>query len=308
MIKELALSVGFDVCGIAKADFLREDAEYMQSWLAEGKHGEMGYLARNFEKRVDPRVLVPGCKSVVVVLLNYYPSKLQEIDAPRIAKYAYSQIDYHTVLKTKLGLLEQKVIEKYGEGAVNSAHQHSFVDSAPILERRWAERAGLGWIGKHTQLINPDFGSYVFIGILLLNVELPYDEPIRAKCGSCTKCFDNCPTKALDGQGNIDARRCISYLTIENKNGIPAEFQDKLSGCTLGCDICADVCPWNKKSAKAHTHDELSPIKEILTWDRERWNQFSPQDFKMLFRKSAISRAGYEKLKANLLSYEKVNE
>jgi len=304
MIKELALSVGFDACGIAKADFLKEDAAFMSTWLEHGMHGDMSYLARNFEKRVDPRVLVPGCKSVVVLLLNYHPQTFQEPSAPQIAKYAYSQLDYHLVIKNKLNLLKKKIVELYGDSAVNPDFQHGFVDTAPVLERRWAERAGLGWIGKHTQLINPTYGSSVFIGVLLLNLVLPYDEPIKPKCGSCTKCIDSCPTKALDGIGGIDARRCISYLTIENKDEIPPEFHGQFEGCVLGCDICADVCPWTKKLAKAHTHDELLPINEVLRWSQQRWNEFSPEDFKVFFGESASNRAGFKKIKANISFYK----
>jgi len=298
-IKQAALSVGFDACGIAKAEALESDAEFMKQWLDEGKHGDMHWLARNFEKRTDPRVMVPGCKSVVVVLLNYFPETLQQPDAPRIAKYAYSQLDYHTVIKIKLNELEKQICDVYGNEVVALPYQHAFVDSAPVLERRWAERAGLGWIGKHTQLIHPGLGSYCFIGVLMLNVELDYDVPIRPRCGSCTRCMDACPTGAINN-GTIDARRCISYLTIENKETIPEEFQSKLSGCALGCDICADVCPWNKKWATPTTHAELSPVTEMLQWDKETWKALSKDKFDTLFRKSAIKRAGFSKLTDNI--------
>jgi epoxyqueuosine reductase len=259
----------------------------------------MHWLARNFDKRTDPRVMVPGCKSVVVVLLNYFPEILQQPDAPRIAKYAYSQVDYHTVIKTKLNELEKQICEVYGNEVVAAPYQHAFVDSAPVLERRWAERAGLGWIGKHTQLIHPGLGSYCFIGVLMLNVELEYDAPIRSRCGNCTRCMDACPTGAINN-GTIDARRCISYLTIENKETIPEEFHSKLSGCALGCDICADVCPWNKKWATPTTHSELSPVTEMLQWDKETWKALSKEKFDSLFRKSAIKRAGFSKLTDNI--------
>ena len=298
-IKQAALSVGFDACGIAKAEALESDAEFMKQWLDEGKHGDMHWLARNFEKRTDPRVMVPGCKSVVVVLLNYFPETLQQPDAPRIAKYAYSQLDYHTVIKIKLNELEKQICDVYGNEVVALPYQHAFVDSAPVLERRWAERAGLGWIGKHTQLIHPGLGSYCFIGVLMLNVELDYDVPIRPRCGSCTRCMDACPTGAINN-GTIDARRCISYLTIENKDTIPEEFHSKLSGCALGCDICADVCPWNKKWATPTTHTELSPVAEMLQWNKETWKVLSKDKFDTLFRKSAIKRAGFSKLTDNI--------
>jgi len=298
-IKQAALTVGFDACGIARAEALTDDATFMKQWLNEGRHGEMHYLARNFEKRTDPRILVPGCKSIVVVLLNYSSTEYQHPDAPKIAKYAYSKVDYHTAIKAKLTALEEKICEVYGSDVVLSNQQHTFVDSAPVLERRWAERAGLGWIGKHTQLIHPGLGSYCFIGILMLNIETEYDEPMRPKCGNCTRCMDACPTNAINN-GTIDARRCISYLTIENKKTIPYEFHSKLSGCALGCDICADVCPWNKKWAIPHTHTDLSPVVEALKWNKEAWQQLSEIDFNATFKHSAIKHAGYAKLKKNI--------
>ena len=298
-IKRAALSVGFDACGIAKAEALDADAEFLRQWLDDGMHGDMQWLARNFDKRTDPRVMVPGCKSVVVVLLNYFPESLQQLDAPQIAKYAYSQVDYHTVIKAKLSALEKQICDVYGSEVVAFPQQHTFVDSAPVFERRWAERAGLGWLGKHTQLIHPGLGSYCFIGVLMLNVELDYDTPIRPRCGSCTRCVDACPTKAINN-GTIDARRCISYLTIESKDVIPDEFQPHLSGCALGCDICADVCPWNKKWATPTTHDELSPIAQVLSWSRDDWEQLSQAQFSEVFRYSAVKRAGYTKLKENI--------
>lgn len=298
-IKQTARELGFDACGIAKATALTEDAEFMQQWLNNGNHGEMQYLARNFEKRTDPRVLVPGCKSIVVVLLNYYPENTQPASAPKIARYAYPEVDYHTVLKAKLKQFEDKIVNQYGAETVNSLHQHSFVDSAPVLERRWAERAGLGWIGKHTQLIAQGIGSYCFIGILMLNVETAYDSPVTNKCGTCTRCIDHCPTKALNGR-SIDARRCISYQTIELKKTIDSEIQNQLSGCALGCDICAETCPWNKKWAKTHNHSELKPVKEIIEWKKEDWQKLESEQFNRIFSQSAIKRAGFQKLSENI--------
>ncbi len=298
-IKQSALSVGFDACGLARATELTEDAAFMKQWLSENKHGEMQYLARNFEKRTDPRQIVEGCKTVVVVLLNYYPENIQPRNSPRIARYAYSAVDYHTVVKLKLKELEDKIVAEYGSDIINSDQQHSFVDSAPVLERRWAERAGLGWIGKHTQLIAPDIGSYCFIGVLMLNVEIEYDSPITDRCGTCRRCIDACPTKALNGR-SIDARRCISYQTIELKNSVEPEIQPLLSGCVLGCDICAEVCPWNKKWAKPHQHLELIAVQEILDWENKDWNELSEDKFKSVFRLSAIKRAGFSKLKENI--------
>lgn len=309
-IKQLALSVGFDACGIAQAEALTEDAVFLRQWLDAGCHGDMNYLERNFDKRTDPRILVPGCKSVVVVLMNYFPGELQNPEAPQIAKYSYSATDYHIVLKERLASLEQKICDLHGPESVNPKVQHLFVDSAPVLERRWAERAGLGWIGRHTQLIRPGLGSYTFIGIILLNIETDYDIPITPRCGTCTKCIDACPTNALF-DGSLDARKCISYLTIESKSNIPAEFEPLLSGNALGCDICADVCPWNAKWAIPHHHPELNPHRaaendyvnhsgSMLDWDFESWLQLTKEEFNHSFPNSAIKRAGFVKLKKNI--------
>jgi len=297
--KQIALSVGFDACGIARAEALTEDAEFLKEWLNEGKQGDMHYLERNFGKRTDPRLLVPGCKSVLVVLMNYYPQQLQNPLSPQIAKYAYSAIDYHEVLKNKLSELEHQICKVYGSESINTLVQHSFVDSAPVLERRWAERAGLGWIGKHTQLIHQGAGSYVYIGVLMLNIETEYDSPVQSRCGSCKRCMDACPTNALT-EGSMDARRCLSYLTIESKSPITGEFKTTLSGNALGCDICADVCPWNIKWCRPHSHDELSPAENMLEWDNEKWRHLTKNEFDQAFSKSAIKRAGYEKLKQNI--------
>lgn len=311
LIKEAALSVGFDACGIAKAEALTEDAVFLKQWLTEGNQGDMHYLERNFEKRLDPRELVPGCKSVVVVLMNYFPDQKQNFSAPQIAKYAWSSIDYHEILKQKLKELELKIIDIYGFNCISANHQHLFVDSAPVLERRWAQHAGLGWIGKNKQLIHPGLGSYTFIGILTLNIETEYDTPALPHCGKCTQCIDACPTKALN-HNILDARKCISYLTIESKNTIPVEFQDNLSNCAFGCDICADVCPWNKKWANPNDHKEFKllaekEISDFTNWDLETWLQLSKDKFNAIFKKSAFQRVGFQKLKENLEILSKTN-
>jgi len=298
-IKNAALSVGFDACGIAKAEELTDDAAFMRNWLSEGYNGEMSYLVRNFEKRINPQILVPDCKSVVVVLFNYFPEQKQLPTAPQIAKYAYSAIDYHSVVKTKLTELEHEICKNYGSDCISQTHQHVFVDSAPVLERRWAERAGLGWIGKNTQLISPDYGSYVFIGVLMLNIETEYDNSISTRCGTCTKCIDACPTHALC-ENKLDARRCISYLTIESKLEIPEKFHEKLSNCIFGCDICTDICPWNVKYSKPNCHSELNPIPKILTYNFNSWENLSDEKFKTIFKQTALNRAGITKLKQNL--------
>lgn len=290
-IRNAAFAVGFDACGFARAEVLKEDAAFLHSWLDEGMHGEMQFLTRNFEKRTDPQELVPGCKTVVVVLLNYFPEKEQDKNLPRIARYAYSGIDYHTVIKNKLSSLEKKIIELYGTGIISEKYQHSFVDSAPVLERRWAQKAGLGWIGKHTQLINPRMGSWTFIGVLLLNEALDnYDTTLPDRCGTCTRCIDACPTQALI-PGTLDARKCISYLTIEKHGEIPEEFRDKLSGWKIGCDICQEVCPWNHKKAIPHHHPELAPVEAIFYWNEKNWKEADQESIRQIFGKSAIIRS-----------------
>ncbi|MDR0370325.1 MAG: tRNA epoxyqueuosine(34) reductase QueG [Prevotellaceae bacterium] len=297
-IKKTAAFVGFDACGIAKAERLDKDAVCVNEWLQNGCHGEMAYLSRNVEKRVDPVLLTPGCRSVVMAALNYYPRKHQNSSAPQIAKYAYSATDYHQVVKEKLSLLEKIIREKYGEHVVSKDFRHCFVDSAPVLERAWAERAGLGWIGKHTQLIVPQTGSYCFLGVLLLNAETHYDKPVKNRCGTCTRCISACPTRALSERG-MDARRCLAYLTIEKKGEIPVEFHPKMSNCLTGCDVCADVCPWNKKWATPNTHPELTEA-DFLEWDMDKWQSLSEEDFNRVFKKSAVKRAGYKKIGQNL--------
>lgn len=299
-IKKAASDVGFDACGVARTTALTSDARYLQNWLAENHHGTMSYLERNFEKRTAPASLVPNCQTVIVVLLNYYSEKEQPPGAPRIAKYAYSSTDYHWVIKEKLQKLERRIADVYGEDCFENSHQHTFVDSAPVLERRWAQRAGLGWIGKHTQLISPELGSFCFIGTLMLNKQLDrYDEPISDRCGRCTKCIDACPTRALYDNG-LDARRCISYLTIELKDEIPDEFTSQLSNCVYGCDICANVCPWNKKKAKQHNHPELIPVREIIDWDAAEWHSLTKVKFNQFFKKTSFNRAGFKKIQSTL--------
>ena len=298
-IIDTALSLGFDACGIAKAETLSEDAIFLQSWLKAGCHGNMKYMERNFDKRVNPKLLVPGCQSIIVVLMNYFPSEKQLSDAPQIAKYAYSKIDYHQVLKTKLQQLEKAITEKFGKNCFNNEVQHIFVDSAPVLERRWAEKAGLGWIGKNKQLIHPGLGSYVFIGILMMNAETEYDLPIKNRCGNCRKCIDSCPTQSLSEEW-LDANKCISYLTIECKTNIPEEFQGKLCNYAVGCDICADVCPWNRKWAQPNRHPELETASPIKNWNCKQWENLTQKEFESEFSKSAIGYVGYEKLKENI--------
>ena len=299
-IKQTALSLGFDACGIAAAEKLTADAEFLKQWLEAGKHAEMRYLERNFDIRTDPRLLTPNCKSIVVVLLNYFSEIKQPLSSPKIARYAYSASDYHTIIKEKLNKLEEIIVEKYGENVVNNTVQHIFAGSAPIFEKRWAERAGLGWIGHNTQLIVNNLGSFCYIGCLLLNIEMEYDKPVKNRCGTCRKCENACPAQALNN-GNLDARKCISYQTIENKEFIPEEFRQFLSGYALGCDICAEVCPYNKRWAKQHNHKELEPIKEIANFNESDWQNITEQQFNDIFKNSAIKRVKFEKLKNNMI-------
>lgn len=292
-IKESALQLGFDACGIAKLDFLKQDAVYLKNWLEKGNHAEMGYMANHFEKRTNPTLLVENAKSVVVVLLNYFPEKKQDSSLPQIAKYAYGE-DYHILMKEKLfALLDE--IRQLLNTTLSSARV--FVDSAPVLERRWAERAGLGWIGKNTCLIHPNLGSFVFIGEIILDVELSYDNPIENRCGNCTRCLDACPSGALCKANQLNANRCFSYLTIEKKGAI--EDVDRLSNRLYGCDTCQDVCPWNTKAKPLH-EKRLFPLTHLLSLTTTDWLTMNKDEFDILFQKSPLKRAGLDKLKSNL--------
>ena len=299
-IKQQASELGFEACGVAKAEFLKEDSVFFSDWIQNGFHAEMKYLERNFEKRFNPQKMVEGCKSVVVVMMNYFPAEIQLAQRPKIAKYAYSKIDYHTVIKEKLKELELRIIKKYGNECFNSEYQHLFVDSAPVLERRWAEKAGLGWIGRNKMVIHPHYGSHFFLGELFLNVELEYDAPIKDRCGTCRKCIESCPTCALSVDSGLDSRKCISYQTIENKNEIDAGIQAKLSGYAFGCDICNDVCPWNKSRNKPHINNGLETLDEIVRWSTEDWENLSEETFSRVFKTSALKRAGFKKIKQNI--------
>ncbi|MDR1678215.1 MAG: tRNA epoxyqueuosine(34) reductase QueG [Prevotellaceae bacterium] len=292
-IKKQALSIGFDACGIARADYLDEDEVFLKNWLTDNCHADMSYMANYFDKRLDPRLLVDNAKSVVVVLLNYFPAEQQNSQLPQIAKYAYGA-DYHTIIKNKLHELLHEIRRLSPE-----VEGRAFVDTAPVLERRWAQRAGLGWIGKNTNLINPQLGSFVFIGELILNIELSPDLPLPNRCGTCHICLDNCPTRALHAPYKLDARRCLSYHSIESKNAIPLEISTYLENKLYGCDNCQDCCPWNRPAAITRTV-ELAPLPEILSMKREDWLQLSEEEFAERFRFSPIKRAGLAKIKKTL--------
>ncbi len=258
VIKQLALEAGFDACGVAPAGALHEDVEYLKVWLAAGNHGSMGYLERNFEKRTDVRKLVEGSQTVVVGLLNHYTDYEQPEGEKRIAKFRLSKVDYHKVVRRYLNKLESAVTERYGHETVNTEQQHSFCDTAPILERRWAERAGLGWIGRNKLLIHPTLGSYTNIGILVLNAQCDkYNTPLQNRCGTCHICEENCPTKALQKDKMYDARACLSYWTTATKEPIPAKYTKAAEQVLVGCDACTNYCPWNA-NLTAHNNPDLT--------------------------------------------------
>ncbi|MCO6496475.1 MAG: tRNA epoxyqueuosine(34) reductase QueG [Chitinophagaceae bacterium] len=295
IVKEVAHELGFDYCGISKAEKLDEDEVRLANFLNRGYNGTLGYLENNFDKRVDPTKLVPGAKSVISLLTNYYPSAKQRHDAPQVAKYAYGQ-DYHDVTWKKLKQFLHELNERIGE--VNG---RGFTDSAPVLEKSWAERAGLGWVGKNGLLITKQSGSFFFIAELITDLELKPDNPfVKDYCGTCTRCIDACPTDAILPNKVIEARKCISYFTIELKDMlIPEEMRGKFENRMFGCDICQDVCPWNRFSSP-HLTEEFTPINEILNYSKEDWDELTEESFKVIFRKSPLKRAKYQGIKRNL--------
>lgn len=291
-IKTEARRLGFDFCGISKAGFLEAEAPRLEKWLKENKHGQMKYMENYFDKRLDPRLLVDGAKSVVSLLYNYYPPKLQEPNAPKISKYAYGH-DYHDVIKNKLLEFLRTLKENVGE--ING---RAFVDSAPVMDKAWAASSGLGWIGKNSNLINKQHGSFYFIAELIIDLELEYDGPIPDYCGTCTRCIDACPTSAIVEPYVVDGSKCISYLTIELKENIPSEFKNKMEGWAFGCDVCQDVCPWNRFS-ETH-HEPLFNNEGWLSHNREQWDELTEESFNILFKHSAIKRTKFKGLKRNL--------
>jgi epoxyqueuosine reductase len=300
-IKDCAVELGFSACAIVPADFLSEEKEHLHSWLGKNMHGEMEYMARNIEKRLDPRLLQNDAQTIVIVLQNYFPSKHQaDQEAPVLSKYAYGK-DYHFVIKRKLNKLLEFIQEKAGPCSARS-----FTDSAPVLERAWARRAGLGWIGKNSNLISIHHGSFFFIGELILDIRLPYDTPkaVSDHCGSCTRCIDACPTKAIVANRVVDATKCISYQTIENKGDIDNSLAGKFENRVFGCDICQDVCPWNLKS-EPHQEPLFEPHPKLASLTRHEWHHMERTLFNELFRNSAVKRAGYGGLKRNLRFIEK---
>ena len=292
LIKSSAKDLGFLSCGISKAEFLEEEAPRLEQWLQDGKHGKMAYMEKHFDKRLDPRLLVPGAKSVVSLLLNYYNDEIQKEGVPKISKYAYGD-DYHIVFKQKLNKLLQTIHDEVGE--ING---RVFVDSAPVMDKAWAIRSGLGWMGKNTNLITQKVGSFFFIAELIIDLELEYDTPVTDHCGNCTACIDSCPTEALTPY-NIDASKCISYLTIELKDQIPDEFQNKMDNWAFGCDVCQDVCPWNRFS-KSHSEPLFDPQPQILDFTKKDWEELTEATFETIFKNSALKRTRFDGFKRNL--------
>ncbi len=299
-VKKTAASLGFDYCGIAKAEKLDEDAKRLESWLNNGFNGSMDYMNRYFDLRTDPSKLVPGAKSVITLLLNYFPSEQQTPQSPQISKYAYGK-DYHEVIKRKLKLFLQTLQENIG-----AIHGRGFTDSAPVLERSWAVKSGLGWVGKNGNLITKNNGSFFFIATLITDLELKPDDPFAKDfCGSCTKCIDNCPTEAILPNKVIDGSKCISYFTIELKDMlIPANMKGKFDNNLFGCDVCQDVCPWNR-FAKPTTEIEFRPLPEILNFSKNDWEELTEESFKIIFKKSPVKRAKFKGIKRNLKFLER---
>lgn len=294
LIKARALELGFMYCGVSKADFLADEAQKLDTWLKNGFHGKMSYMENHFDKRLDPRLLVDDAKSVVSLLLNYFPQETQNPNSPKISKYAYGQ-DYHDVIKEKLRELFQFIHDEIGE-----VSGRIFVDSAPVMDKAWAKRSGLGWVGKNTNLIHPKHGSFFFIAELILDLDLEPDGPIKDYCGTCTRCIDACPTEAIIEPYVVDGSKCISYLTIELKDAIiPNEFKGKMDDWMFGCDICQDVCPWNRFS-KLHTEPKFDPHESLLKMNKTDWNDLTEEVFKELFRNSAVKRTKFSGLKRNL--------
>jgi epoxyqueuosine reductase len=293
-IKAKASELGFSFCGIAKAEFLSEEASRLEQWLNKGYHGAMQYMENHFDKRLDPSLLVPGAKSVVSLLYNYYPQKdLNRESELKIAKYAFGE-DYHFVIKEKLKTFLTDIQKEVGE-----VHGRAFVDSAPVMERVWAKRSGIGWIGKNSLLINKQQGSFFFLAELIIDLELVSDGPAKDYCGTCTACMDACPTDAISEPYVVDGSKCISYFTIELKEQIPSEVKGKFQNWIFGCDICQDVCPWNRFS-KAHSEERFKPNTALGGMSKNDWVELTEEVFTNVFKNSAVNRTKFEGLKRNI--------
>ena len=280
-------------CGISRAVFLEEEAPRLERWLKNNMHGEMGYMENHFDKRLDPTKLVSDSKSVISLLLNYAPSELQNEDSYKISKYAYGT-DYHFVIKDKLKQLLHHIQEEIGD-----VHGRAFVDSAPVLDKAWAAKSGLGWMGKHSNLITKQAGSFYFIAELIVDLDLDYDSPVTDHCGTCTACIDACPTEGIVAPYVVDGSKCISYFTIELKNEIPSNVRGHFDDWIFGCDVCQDVCPWNRFS-QSHKEPLFNPNPDLLDMTKKDWNEITEDVFKNLFKNSAVKRTKFEGLKRNI--------
>lgn len=293
LIKEEAIRLGFMSCGISKAGFLEEEAPRLEEWLNKNRNGKMSYMENHFDKRLDPTKLVDGSKSVISLLLNYYPDKVQNPESYKISKYAYGK-DYHFVIKDKLKSLLQFIQSEIGEVA-----GRAFVDSAPVLDKAWAAKSGLGWIGKNSNLLSKKAGSFFFIAELIVDLELEEDTPVTDHCGTCTACIDACPTNAIVEPYKVDGSKCISYFTIELKDELPNSFKNTFEDWMFGCDICQDVCPWNRFS-KPHNEPLFDPHPDLLKFVKKDWQEITRETFNEIFRKSAVKRTKFEGLKRNI--------
>jgi len=293
LIKNEAKRLGFISCGISRAEFLEDEAPRLEKWLKMKMNGEMKYMENYFEKRLDPTKLVDGAKSIISLAYNYYPKDLQNKEAPKVSKYAYG-MDYHYVIKEKLNFFLTFIRDKIGD-----VHGRAFVDSAPILEKAWAAKSGIGWVGKNSNLITKQVGSFYFLAELIVNLDLDYDTIESDHCGKCTACIDACPTQAIAQPYVVDGSKCISYFTIELKENIPKEFKGKFDDWVFGCDICQDVCPWNKFS-KTHREPLFQANSELMKMSRDEWNEITEETFNKIFKNSALKRTGYKGLTRNL--------
>ena len=293
LIKNEAKRLGFISCGISRAEFLEDEAPRLEKWLKMKMNGEMKYMENYFEKRLDPRKLVDDAKSIISLTYNYYPEDLQNKEAPKVSKYAYG-MDYHYVIKEKLNFFLTFIKDKIG-----NVHGRAFVDSAPILEKAWAAKSGIGWVGKNSNLITKQVGSFYFLAELIVDLDLDYDTIESDHCGECTACIDSCPTQAITQPYVVDGSKCISYFTIELKENIPKEFKGKFDDWVFGCDVCQDVCPWNKLS-KPHKEPLFQSSSELMKMSRDEWNEITEETFNKIFKNSAVKRTGYKGLTRNL--------
>ena len=297
-IKSEAKRLGFMSCGISKAGFLEQEAPRLENWLNQNHHGQMSYMENHFDKRLNPTLLVEDSKSVISLLLNYFPAETQNPESFKISKYAYGQ-DYHFVIKQKLNELLNSIQTQIGQ-----VSGRAFVDSAPVLDKAWAAKSGLGWVGKNANLITQKTGSFYFIAELIVDLELDYDSPVTDHCGTCTACIDACPTQAIVAPYQVDGSKCISYFTIELKENIPQEMKGKFNDWAFGCDICQDVCPWNRFS-KPHSEPLFNPNQEILNFSKKDWIEITDETFKKVFKNSAVKRTKLQGFQRNIDFLEK---